>query len=85
MIGWELRTQKYPSNSPAHCFNKGVHFSLFCEIILDVKLKLCCSGQEKIYDIISETVETDFPLWFSKVMSYVTSPIVVLPGLLLLL
>ncbi|KAM8894737.1 transmembrane channel-like protein 3 isoform 2-T2 [Spinachia spinachia] len=42
------------------------------------------SGQEKIYDIISETVATDFPLWFSKVMSYVTSPVVVLPGLLLL-
>ncbi|XP_037312443.2 transmembrane channel-like protein 3 [Pungitius pungitius] len=42
------------------------------------------SGQEKIYDIISETVANDFPLWFSKVMSYVTSPVVVLPGLLLL-
>ncbi|XP_029975151.1 transmembrane channel-like protein 3 [Salarias fasciatus] len=42
------------------------------------------SGQEKIYDIISETVASDFPLWFSKVMSYITSPVVVLPGLLLL-
>ncbi|XP_056134980.1 transmembrane channel-like protein 3 [Lampris incognitus] len=42
------------------------------------------SGQEKIYDIISETIATDFPLWFSKVMSYVTSPVVVLPALLLL-
>ncbi|KAF3833359.1 hypothetical protein F7725_027024 [Dissostichus mawsoni] len=42
------------------------------------------SGQEKIYDI-SETVANDFPLWFSKVMSYVTSPVVVLPALLLLL
>ncbi|XP_028258463.1 transmembrane channel-like protein 3 [Parambassis ranga] len=42
------------------------------------------SGQDKIYDIISETVATDFPLWFSKVMSYVTSPVVVLPALLLL-
>ncbi|XP_033959016.1 transmembrane channel-like protein 3 isoform X2 [Pseudochaenichthys georgianus] len=42
------------------------------------------SGQEKIYDIISETVANDFPLWFSKVMSYVTSPVVVLPALLLL-
>lgn len=43
------------------------------------------SGQDKIYDIISETVASDFPLWFSKVMSYITSPIVVLPALLLLL
>ncbi|XP_061078315.1 transmembrane channel-like protein 3 [Conger conger] len=42
------------------------------------------SGQEKIYDIISETIAADFPLWFSKVMSYVTSPVVVLPALLLL-
>uniref|UniRef100_A0A4W4FY25 Transmembrane channel-like protein n=1 Tax=Electrophorus electricus TaxID=8005 RepID=A0A4W4FY25_ELEEL len=42
------------------------------------------SGQEKIYDIISETIDKDFPLWFSKVMSYVTSPVVVLPALLLL-
>ncbi|XP_061102863.1 transmembrane channel-like protein 3 [Conger conger] len=42
------------------------------------------SGQEKIYDIISETVSTDFPIWFNKVMSYVTSPVVVLPALLLL-
>uniref|UniRef100_A0A671KIC5 Transmembrane channel-like protein n=1 Tax=Sinocyclocheilus anshuiensis TaxID=1608454 RepID=A0A671KIC5_9TELE len=42
------------------------------------------SGQEKIYDIISETIANDFPLWFSKVMSYVTSPVVVLPALLLL-
>uniref|UniRef100_H3CMK3 Transmembrane channel-like protein n=1 Tax=Tetraodon nigroviridis TaxID=99883 RepID=H3CMK3_TETNG len=44
-----------------------------------------CSGQEKIYDIISETVANDFPLWFSTVMSYITSPIVALPALLLLL
>ncbi|XP_076879149.1 transmembrane channel-like protein 3 isoform X2 [Brachyhypopomus gauderio] len=43
------------------------------------------SDQEKIYDIISETIDKDFPLWFSKVMSYVTSPVVVLPALLLLL
>uniref|UniRef100_A0A6I8RTN3 Transmembrane channel-like protein n=1 Tax=Xenopus tropicalis TaxID=8364 RepID=A0A6I8RTN3_XENTR len=42
------------------------------------------SGQEKIYDIISETIKTDFPAWFNKVMSYVSSPVVVLPALLLL-
>ncbi|XP_062327993.1 transmembrane channel-like protein 3 [Osmerus eperlanus] len=42
------------------------------------------SGQDKIYDIISDTISNDFPLWFSKVMNYVTSPVVVLPGLLLL-
>ncbi|KAM9311891.1 transmembrane channel-like protein 3 [Gastrophryne carolinensis] len=42
------------------------------------------SGQEKIYDIISETIQTDFPAWFNKVMSYVSSPVVALPALLLL-
>ncbi|KAG7468109.1 hypothetical protein MATL_G00139290 [Megalops atlanticus] len=42
------------------------------------------SGQEKIYDIISETVTTDFPVWFNKVLGYITSPVVVLPALLLL-
>ncbi|XP_053319739.1 transmembrane channel-like protein 3 [Spea bombifrons] len=42
------------------------------------------SGQEKIYDIISETIQTDFPAWFNKVMSYVSSPVVVVPALLLL-
>ncbi|XP_077084068.1 transmembrane channel-like protein 3 [Siphateles boraxobius] len=42
------------------------------------------SGQEKIYDIISETIANDFPLWFNNVMNYVTSPVVVLPALLLL-
>ncbi|XP_041918466.1 transmembrane channel-like protein 3 [Alosa sapidissima] len=42
------------------------------------------SGQEKIYDIISDTIANDFPLWFSRVMGYVTSPVVVLPALLLL-
>ncbi|XP_030581049.1 transmembrane channel-like protein 3 [Archocentrus centrarchus] len=42
------------------------------------------SGQEKIYDIISETVSNDFPVWFSKMMTFITSPVVVLPALLLL-
>uniref|UniRef100_A0A8C5PKI0 Transmembrane channel-like protein n=1 Tax=Leptobrachium leishanense TaxID=445787 RepID=A0A8C5PKI0_9ANUR len=42
------------------------------------------SGQEKIYDIISETIETDFPAWFNTVMSYISSPVVVVPALLLL-
>ncbi|XP_051896500.1 transmembrane channel-like protein 3 [Pristis pectinata] len=42
------------------------------------------SGQDKIYDIVSETIVNDFPGWFNTVMSYVTSPVVVLPALLLL-
>lgn len=66
----------------------------FKKVVIIIKAKSCtlcfcliylCSGQEKIYDIISETIEKDFPAWFSRVMSYVTSPVVVLPALLLLL
>lgn len=57
----------------------------YCHNAILMYLNVYFSGQEKIYDIISETVANDFPLWFGKVMSYVTSPVVVLPALLLLL
>ncbi|NXC45116.1 TMC3 protein, partial [Penelope pileata] len=42
------------------------------------------SGQEKIYDIVSETIKNDFPTWFNEVIAYISSPVVVLPALLLL-
>ncbi|KAI6056861.1 transmembrane channel-like protein 3 [Marmota monax] len=42
------------------------------------------SGQEKIYDIVSETIENDFPVWFGSVVGYISSPIVILPAVLLL-
>ncbi|XP_021263415.1 transmembrane channel-like protein 3 [Numida meleagris] len=42
------------------------------------------SGQEKIYDIVSETIRDDFPQWFNTVITYISSPVVVLPALLLL-
>ncbi|XP_037020093.2 transmembrane channel-like protein 3 [Artibeus jamaicensis] len=42
------------------------------------------SGQEKMYDIVSETIERDFPAWFSSVAGHVSSPVVVLPAVLLL-
>ncbi|KAL9837933.1 LOW QUALITY PROTEIN: transmembrane channel-like protein 3 [Geothlypis trichas] len=40
------------------------------------------SGQEKIYDIVSETIQNDFPTWFNTVITYISSPVVVLPALL---
>ncbi|KAI4535436.1 hypothetical protein MG293_014662 [Ovis ammon polii] len=43
------------------------------------------SGQEKIYDIVSETIEKDFPKWFGSVIGYISSPVVILPAVLLLL
>ncbi|XP_010191189.1 PREDICTED: transmembrane channel-like protein 3 [Mesitornis unicolor] len=42
------------------------------------------SGQEKIYDIVSETIQNDFPALFNTVITYISSPVVVLPALLLL-
>ncbi|XP_042680363.1 transmembrane channel-like protein 3 [Centrocercus urophasianus] len=42
------------------------------------------SGQDKIYDIVSETIKNDFPVWFNSVVTYISSPVVVLPALLLL-
>ncbi|XP_007943286.1 transmembrane channel-like protein 3 [Orycteropus afer afer] len=42
------------------------------------------SGQEKIYDIVSETIENDFPAWFGTVVGYISSPVVILPAVLLL-
>uniref|UniRef100_A0A452FJA4 Transmembrane channel-like protein n=1 Tax=Capra hircus TaxID=9925 RepID=A0A452FJA4_CAPHI len=42
------------------------------------------SGQEKIYDIVSETIEKDFPKWFGSVIGYISSPVVILPAVLLL-
>ncbi|XP_008054343.1 transmembrane channel-like protein 3 [Carlito syrichta] len=42
------------------------------------------SGQEKIYDIVSETIEKDFPAWFRSVVGYISSPVVILPAVLLL-
>ncbi|XP_003475516.1 transmembrane channel-like protein 3 isoform X2 [Cavia porcellus] len=42
------------------------------------------SGQEKIYDIVSETIENDFPTWVSAVVRHLSSPVVILPAVLLL-
>ncbi|XP_038622941.1 transmembrane channel-like protein 3 [Tachyglossus aculeatus] len=42
------------------------------------------SGQEKIYDVVSDTIKTDFPLWVSTAVSYISSPVAILPALLLL-
>ncbi|KAK9974876.1 hypothetical protein ABG768_022944 [Culter alburnus] len=42
------------------------------------------SGKNRMFDVIQETLETDFPAWFGKVFSYVSNPGLVLPFLLLL-
>ncbi|XP_023375810.1 transmembrane channel-like protein 3 [Pteropus vampyrus] len=42
------------------------------------------SGQEKMYDIVLETIEEAFPAWLSAAAGAVSSPVVILPALLLL-
>lgn len=43
------------------------------------------SGQEKMYDVVSDTIEEDFPAWVGSVVGHVSSPVVILPAVLLLL
>lgn len=38
-----------------------------------------------MYDVVSETIEEDFPAWFGSMVGYVSSPVVILPATLLLL
>ncbi|XP_077571195.1 transmembrane channel-like protein 1 [Stigmatopora nigra] len=42
------------------------------------------SGKNRMYDVIHETVESDFPAWFGKVFSYTSNPGLVLPFMLLM-
>lgn len=45
---------------------------------------LVLSGKKRMFDVIHETLESDFPTWFSKVFSYVSIPGLVLPFILLM-
>uniref|UniRef100_UPI001ED825DD transmembrane channel-like protein 1 n=1 Tax=Scatophagus argus TaxID=75038 RepID=UPI001ED825DD len=42
------------------------------------------SGKKRMFDVIHETLESDFPAWFSKVFSYASNPGLVLPFILLM-
>uniref|UniRef100_A0A3Q1FN05 Transmembrane channel-like protein n=1 Tax=Acanthochromis polyacanthus TaxID=80966 RepID=A0A3Q1FN05_9TELE len=42
------------------------------------------SGKNRMFDVIHETLESDFPAWFSKVFSYASNPGLVLPFILLM-
>ncbi|XP_076020798.1 transmembrane channel-like protein 1 [Genypterus blacodes] len=42
------------------------------------------SGKNRMFDVIQETLESDFPVWFSKVFSYASNPGLVLPFILLM-
>uniref|UniRef100_A0A3Q3LE11 Transmembrane channel-like protein n=1 Tax=Mastacembelus armatus TaxID=205130 RepID=A0A3Q3LE11_9TELE len=42
------------------------------------------SGKKRMFDVIHETLESDFPPWFSRVFSYASNPGLVLPFILLM-
>ncbi|KAM6931404.1 transmembrane channel-like protein 1 [Xenentodon cancila] len=42
------------------------------------------SGKNRMFDVIHETLESDFPAWFSKAFSYASNPGLVLPFILLM-
>ncbi|XP_029019084.2 transmembrane channel-like protein 1, partial [Betta splendens] len=42
------------------------------------------SGKKRMFDVIQETLESDFPAWFSRVFSYASNPGLVLPFILLM-
>nr|XP_057926942.1 transmembrane channel-like protein 1 [Doryrhamphus excisus] len=42
------------------------------------------SGKKRMFDVIHETLESDFPAWFGKVFSYASNPGLVLPFMLLM-
>ncbi|TMS03648.1 Transmembrane channel-like protein 1 [Larimichthys crocea] len=41
-------------------------------------------GKKRMFDVIQETLESDFPAWFSRVFSYASNPGLVLPFILLM-
>lgn len=45
---------------------------------------LVLSGKQRMFDVIQETLESDFPAWFGKVFSYASNPGLVLPFMLLM-
>ncbi|OWK55381.1 Transmembrane channel-like protein 2 [Lonchura striata] len=42
------------------------------------------SGKKKMYDVIEETIELDFPLFVAKIFSYVANPGLIIPAILLM-
>ncbi|RLW11678.1 hypothetical protein DV515_00001735 [Chloebia gouldiae] len=42
------------------------------------------SGKKKMYDVIQETIELDFPLFVAKIFSYMANPGLIIPAILLM-
>lgn len=42
------------------------------------------SGKTRMFEVISETLEHDFPSWFGKVFGYASNPGLILPFILLM-
>lgn len=42
------------------------------------------SGQEKMYDVVMETIEQDLPAFIGNIFTYATNPGLILPAVLLM-
>uniref|UniRef100_A0A493U077 Transmembrane channel-like protein n=1 Tax=Anas platyrhynchos platyrhynchos TaxID=8840 RepID=A0A493U077_ANAPP len=42
------------------------------------------SGKKRMYEVIQETIELDFPLFIAKIFSYVANPGLIIPAILLM-
>lgn len=67
------------------CKLKGFAVFLLKFLVFLSQLPSCLhSGKNRMFDVIQETLESDFPTWFSKVFSYASNPGLVLPFILLM-
>lgn len=42
------------------------------------------SGQEKMYDVVMETIEQDLPAFIGNIFTYATNPGLIMPAVLLM-
>lgn len=47
-------------------------------------LCLSISGQEKMYDVVMETIEQDLPSFIGNIFTYATNPGLIMPAVLLM-
>lgn len=60
--------------------------SSYSQIAYSSTILLCVSfsGQEKMYDVIMQTIEEDLPAFIGNIFTYATNPGLILPAVLLM-
>ena len=43
------------------------------------------SGKNRMYDVIQETIENDFPTFLGKIFAFLANPGLIIPAILLML